>query len=121
MKVYVGRIPRHFRERDIRDLFERYGRIRDINMLNGFAFVDYDDPRDMDDAIRKLDGHEVDGSRLIVEEAKGRSDRGPAGSDRSAGGIGDGKCFNCGRDDHKARTCPLGNLSCFYQLYLVHF
>lgn len=40
-------------------------------MKRDFAFVEFSDPRDADDAQYKLNGRDIDGSRIIVEFAKG--------------------------------------------------
>ena len=38
-RIYVGKLDRDVRERDLEDLFRKYGHIRNIDMKNGFAFV----------------------------------------------------------------------------------
>lgn len=38
-RIYVGRVPYRARERDIEDFFQGFGRIRDVVLKNGFAFV----------------------------------------------------------------------------------
>ncbi|KAK7851547.1 serine/arginine-rich splicing factor rs2z32 [Quercus suber] len=53
-----------------------FRRVRDVDMKRDFAFVEFSDPRDADDAQYKLNGRDIDGSRIIVEFAKG----GPRGS-----------------------------------------
>ncbi|KAJ3119242.1 hypothetical protein HK100_000412 [Physocladia obscura] len=54
--------------------FETYGRLREIRILVGFAFVEYDDHRDARDAVEKLDGTRFLGDRIIVEPAKTQRD-----------------------------------------------
>ncbi|KAL1818460.1 hypothetical protein ACET3Z_013329 [Daucus carota] len=49
----------------------RFRRVLDVDMKHDYAFVDFSDSRDADDARYNLNGHEVDGSHLIVEFAKG--------------------------------------------------
>ena len=84
-RVYIGNLPRDVREREIDDLFYKYGRIRDIDIKSGgrgtFAFVEFDDPRDADDAVRGRDGIDFDGGRIRVELAKSSGRRG-GGRDR---------------------------------------
>ncbi|GMP50608.1 hypothetical protein CsSME_00017157 [Camellia sinensis var. sinensis] len=47
--------------------------VRDMDMKHDYAFVEFSDPRDTDDARYGLNGREFDGSRIIVEFAKGVS------------------------------------------------
>jgi len=64
--VYVGNISSRIREKDMRKKFEKYGKIRRLELLRDFAFVDYDDPDDARDAIEGLDGYEMEGRPLQV-------------------------------------------------------
>jgi len=75
-RVYVGNLPMDIRTREVEDIFYKYGRIRDIDVKfpsrpPAFAFVDFEDARDAEDAIRGRDGYEYDGARLRVEPANG--------------------------------------------------
>ncbi|GJM94416.1 hypothetical protein PR202_ga11057 [Eleusine coracana subsp. coracana] len=61
---------------------DRYGNtrlVRDVEMKRDYAFIEFSDPRDADEAQYQLDGRDVDGSRIIVEFARGVP-RGPGGS-----------------------------------------
>ncbi|XP_019186950.1 PREDICTED: serine/arginine-rich splicing factor SR30-like isoform X2 [Ipomoea nil] len=74
--VYVGNLPEDTREREVEDLFYKYGHIVDIDLKipsrpPGYAFVEFEDPRDAEDAIRGRDGYSFDGHRLRVELAHG--------------------------------------------------
>ncbi|XP_028780885.1 serine/arginine-rich splicing factor SR30 [Neltuma alba] len=74
--IYVGNLPGDIRLREVEDLFYKYGPIVDIDLKipprpPGYAFVEFEDPRDADDAIHYRDGYNFDGFRLRVELAHG--------------------------------------------------
>nr|6HPJ_B Chain B, Immunoglobulin G-binding protein G,Serine/arginine-rich splicing factor 1 [synthetic construct] len=71
-RIYVGNLPPDIRTKDIEDVFSKYGAIRDIDLKNRrggppFAFVEFEDPRDAEDAVSGRDGYDYDGYRLRVE------------------------------------------------------
>eukprot|EP00195_Chlamydomonas_chlamydogama_P012254 CAMPEP_0202902028 /NCGR_PEP_ID=MMETSP1392-20130828/15934_1 /ASSEMBLY_ACC=CAM_ASM_000868 /TAXON_ID=225041 /ORGANISM="Chlamydomonas chlamydogama, Strain SAG 11-48b" /LENGTH=219 /DNA_ID=CAMNT_0049588707 /DNA_START=93 /DNA_END=754 /DNA_ORIENTATION=- len=60
-KVYVGNLRPDCSERELDNEFGRFGRIYKIWVARkppGFAFIDFEDYRDAEDAVRKLDGHQ---------------------------------------------------------------
>eukprot|EP01018_Ginkgo_biloba_P035732 Gb_24206 [translate_table: standard] len=74
--IYVGNLPGDVREREIEDLFHKYGPIVDIDMKvpprpPGYCFIEFEDERDAKDAIHGRDGYDFDGHRLRVELAHG--------------------------------------------------
>ncbi|KAM1117893.1 hypothetical protein ACFX19_008334 [Malus domestica] len=74
--LYVGNLPGDVREREVEDLFFKYGRIAHIDLKvpprpPGYAFVEFEDSRDAEDALRGRDGYDFDGHRLRVELAHG--------------------------------------------------
>eukprot|EP00252_Welwitschia_mirabilis_P020219 TRINITY_DN490_c0_g1_i21.p2 TRINITY_DN490_c0_g1~~TRINITY_DN490_c0_g1_i21.p2 ORF type:complete len:133 (-),score=18.33 TRINITY_DN490_c0_g1_i21:1219-1617(-) len=74
--IYVGNLPGDIRESEIEDLFYKYGRIIYIDLKlpprpPGYCFIEFEDPRDAEDAVRGRDGYKFDGHRLRVEMARG--------------------------------------------------
>lgn len=83
-RIYVGHLSHRVRETDVEDFFSRYGRVREVLLKNGFGFVEFDDPRDAEEAVYRCNGKELRGERIIVEITK----RPPRGRDgyRNGGG-----------------------------------
>ncbi|KAF4533386.1 hypothetical protein B566_EDAN002788 [Ephemera danica] len=75
-RVYIGGLPYGAREKDLERFFKGYGRIRDVLIKNGYGFVEFEDYRDADDAVYELNGKELLGERVVVEAARGTSNRG---------------------------------------------
>jgi arginine/serine-rich splicing factor 1/9 len=93
-RIYVGNLPMDVSEREVDDLFYKFGRIRSIEIKTpsrppAFAFISFDDRRDADDAVHDRDGYRFDRERLRVEFAK---------DDRRGGDSGGGRGRDGGRD-----------------------
>jgi len=79
-KIYVGNLPFSSTEKDLRDLFGRHGTVVSANVMmdretgraRGFAFVEMENASDADDAIRALDGTDLGGRNIKVNEAQER-------------------------------------------------
>ncbi|XP_048371079.1 serine/arginine-rich splicing factor 9 [Sphaerodactylus townsendi] len=83
-RIYVGNLPADVREKDLEDLFYKYGRIRDIELkskrgLAPFAFVRFEDPRDAEDAVYGRNGYDYGQCRLRVEFPRPSRGRGGFG------------------------------------------
>lgn len=95
--IYVGNLPGDTREREVEDLFHKYGNIVEIDLKipsrpPGYAFVEFEHSIDAEDAIRGRDGFDFDGHRLRVELAHGgratsSHDRHNSHSSGSRGGV----------------------------------
>jgi RNA recognition motif-containing protein len=104
--VYVGNLPDSATEMDLRAAFEAHGTVekvamvtdRDSGRARGFAFVEMADAGEADKAITALNGTELGGRTLTVNEARPKSPR-PGKSGQGFGGRG-----NRGRDDYRGHA-----------------
>ena len=91
-KLYVGNLTFDSTEDDLTELFSQHGEVqsvqivtdRDTGRSRGFAFVEMS--QGADDAIASLNGHELKGRRLTVNEARPREDKGRGGGGYGGGG-----------------------------------
>jgi len=72
-RVFIGRLNPEARSRDLEKFFRSNGfsRLKDVNIKLGYAFVEFEDKRDADDAVYELNRKEFFGSRITVEHATG--------------------------------------------------
>ena len=118
-KLFVGNIPHSTTEAELRTLFAAHGAVeqvsvvtdRDTGRSRGFAFVEMSDAGEAEKAIAALNGKELGGRALNINEARPKTDRGPGGprggsrpgggrpggGGRSSGGGG-------GRDDYQGHA-----------------
>ena len=90
-RIYIGNLPSDIRESELDKLFGKFGRIRNITIKVKFAFLEFEDPRDADDAIHEMDRVSFGGYSLQVERARGGRefrDDGPRGGGGGGGGRG---------------------------------
>uniref|UniRef100_UPI0035902BCD serine/arginine-rich splicing factor 3 isoform X2 n=1 Tax=Myxine glutinosa TaxID=7769 RepID=UPI0035902BCD len=73
-KVYVGNLGNSGNKADLEQSFSYYGPLRNVWVARnppGFAFVEFEDPRDAADAVREMDGRTLCGCRVRVELSNG--------------------------------------------------
>ncbi len=83
-KLYVGNLAFQTSEDGLQSAFEDYGNVvsvaiitdRDTGRSRGFGFVEMDSAEDAAEAIRQLDGRDLDGRNLRVNEAQERQRNG---------------------------------------------
>jgi RNA recognition motif-containing protein len=93
-RLYVGNLPYSTDEHQLRELFEQNGRtVNEVNIITdrqtgrprGFGFVEMGSQEDADGAIGELNGYELEGRALTVNEARERTSGGGRG--RGGGGF----------------------------------
>jgi cold-inducible RNA-binding protein len=98
--IFVGNLDFSVREEAIRSLFETYGTVERVSIMTdretgrsrGFAFVEMTNEGEAERAISALNGTNMSGRALNVNEARPKTDRGPrpGGAGRGFGGGGGG-------------------------------
>jgi len=97
-RIYVGGLPYSATEEDLENLFSSAGSVKDVSIITdrytgqakGFGFVEMDSDADADAAIAALNGTQMGGRTLTVNEAKPREDRPRSGGGYGGGGGGGG-------------------------------
>ena len=100
-KIYVGNLPFSTTDAELRRLFEQHGTVESVSVImdretgrpRGFAFVEMSDASSASAAISTLNGRELDGRALRVNEAQERA----AGGGGGHGGYGGGGRGGYGR------------------------
>ena len=90
VKIYVGNLSFDATEAEVANLFSQHGEVQEVALITdretgrprGFGFVEMRNDEAARDAIAALDGAELGGRQLKVNEARPRSDRGGGGGQR---------------------------------------
>ena len=106
MEIYVGNLSYGTREDNLNELFASHGSVRQVKIITdrdsgrsrGFAFVSMDNDTEAQAAIDAVNGHELDGRALVVNQSRerkpreggggGNFNRGGGGGNRGGGGGG---------------------------------
>ncbi len=97
MNIYVGNLSYDMSEEGLRKAFEAFGEVTSTSIIKdqytgqskGFGFVEMSDHSKATEAIEKLNGADMEGRNLKVNEARPRNDRSNSGGRR--GGEGGGR------------------------------
>ncbi len=103
MKIFVGNLSYQTTQSDLQAAFSAYGTVESVNVITdrdtgqprGFAFVEMPETRDAQNAIQQLNGAELNGRALNVNEARPKPTGGGYGGGR--GGPGGGRGHGGGR------------------------
>ena len=104
MNIYVGNLSYEVTEEDLKEAFGVFGEVDTVKVIKdnytgrskGFGFVEMPDKSEAQSAIEGLNGKDLKGRSLNVNEARPRSD-GPRGGARPGGGRGGGGYGGGGR------------------------
>ena len=96
-RIYVGGLPYSATEEDLENLFSSQGAVKDVTIITdrytgqakGFGFVEMENDAEADKAISSLNGTQMGGRTLTVNEAKPREERPRTGGGGGYGGGGD--------------------------------
>src|SRR3954451_15262942 len=103
--IFVGNLSYATTEQELETAFGEYGAVervsvvrdRDTGQSRGFAFVEMTNSAEANNAIKALNGREVNGRALNVNEARPREQRGPGGGGGYGGSGGRGQGGGGGR------------------------
>ena len=98
MNIFVGSLPFKIQEADLKELFEAYGEVNSVKIINdretgrskGFGFVEMADDEAGKKAIADLNGSEVAGRNIVVNQAEDKKPRENRGFGGGGGGGGRG-------------------------------
>jgi RNA recognition motif-containing protein len=99
MNIYVGNISRTATEQDLKEAFEAFGAVQTASIIKdkfsgesrGFGFVEMPNKEEADKAISGLNGKDLKGRSLTVNEARPRTDRPRTSGGGGRGGFGGGR------------------------------
>ena len=105
--LYVGNLPHSTTEAELRNIFEAHGAVERVSLVTdretgrarGFAFVEMTDASAADKAVAALNGTDLGGRPMTINEARPKTDRPRGGGQRFGGGGGGG-----GRDDYRGHA-----------------
>jgi len=98
VNIFVGNVSRDAGDQDLRQAFEAFGQVATVSIImdkfthasKGFGFVEMPDKTEAEAAIAGLNGKDLDGRALNVNEARPKEDRGGGGGGGGFRGGGGG-------------------------------
>ena len=116
MNIFVGSLPFKIQEADLKELFEAYGEVNSVKIINdretgrskGFGFVEMAEEEAGKKAIADLNGSEVAGRNIVVNQAEDKKPRenrsfGGGGGGNRGGGYSGGGGGGYSRDNRRGR------------------
>ncbi|KKQ97753.1 MAG: hypothetical protein UT23_C0008G0026 [Candidatus Woesebacteria bacterium GW2011_GWA1_39_12] len=93
-RLFIGGLSYTTTSDELRELFSKIGEVTTADVITdkftnqgkGFAFVEFADDANADKAIKELNGTELGGRKIVVNEARPREERSSGGNDNRGGG-----------------------------------
>merc|ERR1711962_1172448 len=98
-KIFVGNLHKDTKVQELRDLFEGFGDVQEADILTNYAFVHMTMESEAQQAIKELDGYELHGMRLRVQQSTSVVRKRPGMGNSDA-------CYRCGSPGHWSKECP---------------
>ena len=91
-RLFVGNLPYSTTSAQLEEIFSKVGKISSLNLITdrysgqskGFAFVEMSSDEESNEAIKKLNNFEIDGRKIVVNEARPQEDRSRQNQNRDA-------------------------------------
>lgn len=98
MNIYIGNLAPQVSDQELEDLFKQYGEIKSVKIIRdiftgdskGFAFVEMKDKAAAQKAINELNTYDLKGKKIVVNEARPKTDSRRGGGGRGGGNRGGG-------------------------------
>lgn len=110
-RLFVGNLSQETKDEDLQKAFGECGKVISVQLIKskfdpaqtrGFGFVEMESETDAKSALSKLNGADINGKKIVVEEAKPLNrDSGPRGGGGGGGGWGGGGRGGPRRDDRR--------------------
>lgn len=106
MNIYVGNLSQQTTEDDLRQAFEVFGQVKSVNIIKdrfsgesrGFGFVEIPSKQEAQKAIEEMNGKDLMGRAINVNEARPKTDRREGRGGRGGGSRGGGSGGSGGGD-----------------------
>lgn len=110
MNIFVGSLPFKIEEGDLQTIFEEYGEVTSVRIITdkfsgrskGFGFIDMPNDEEAKKAIENLNGAELEGRTIVVNQSEERKPR-EGGFNRGGGNRGGGGFNRGGGGGHRER------------------